>query len=291
MNGFTTALSDRAVLRLTGKDTLKFLQGLLTRDMNKLSDTQALYGLMLTPQGKFLYDFFIVKDGDALLLDVDAAKKAEIISKLTMYKLRSDVQIQDTDYHVHAACGEEVFTLFDGDRTPGKVKKIDSGTAYIDPRTSTMFARMIDCHPERSEGSQANGFFATLRMTEGTLTDYDSVRIHHCVPDVRNDMISEKVFPLHFRMDELNAVDFDKGCYVGQEVTTRSKHRGAIRKSIYTVKGKEKLPEPGTTITTEGKAVGELLSIQDDIALALLEKEAAEGKLMAGTVALRVILH
>lgn len=274
-DSFHTLLSDRAVLRLTGKDCVKLLQGILTRDITKLSDSQALYALMLTPQGKFLYDFFLVKDGDAILLDIDAGKKADIQKKLALYKLRSDVTITETEMTVHALCGDEALKLLDS-TAPGTAVNIPGGHRYIDPRTTGMFVRQL-------------GREIPAGFPEGTLTDYDRIRIHHCVPDTRNDLVPEKFFPLFFRMDELNAIDFDKGCYVGQEVTTRSKHRGNIRRSIYTVHGKAPMPEPGTTITAEGKAVGELLSSFGDTAIALLEKEALEHKLMAGDMHLRVV--
>ncbi len=277
---FYIPLKNRSVIRLSGGDAKKFLQGILTKNMEKLAEHQAVYALMLTPQGKFLYDFFIVQTPDALLLDCDTASLPEILKRLAMYKLRADVAFEDVskEYEVLALPGHS-----EPGEIPGAAKVFQGGIAFADPRTVAMPVRAILPRSQRKSLQEA-GF------SERSMEEYKKLRIVCCIPDTALDMVQEKSFPLHFRMDALNAIDFDKGCYVGQEVTTRTKHLGVVRKTIFTVKGAGNvLPVPGTAIISGDKTVGELLSSIGNIGLVMLEKEAISGTLLAGDVLLELV--
>jgi len=230
-------LANRSVIKIGGEDARSFLQGLITNDINKLSRDAALYAAMLTPQGKYLFDFMMYDDGEAVLLDCEAARKDELLKRLNMYKLRAKVQIEDLPNHF-------VYSANEG---------------FVDPRHAGLGKRII------AEGKNKSGDFA----------EYQRKRISLGVPDSA-DFIPDKSFILQYRFEELNGVDFKKGCYVGQEVTARTKHRGTIRKSLYIVEGQGDLPQFGNEILDDGKVVGVMLGSERDAGLALCEIEAVE---------------
>ncbi len=280
-------LEDRGLLAISGADARTFLQGIITNDVKKLRPDQSIYACLLTPQGKFLFDFFLCEMDGKVFLDMDKERLPALVQRLTMYKLRSDVTITDVseEYAVSALLGEKVFAEADLDRTPGRTKVFCKGIAYIDPRDPALFARSIIERNNHFQAFEAKEFFL------GDEEVYTRLRIQHCVPDGTQDLIPEKSFPLHFGLDALHAIDYDKGCYVGQEVTARTTHRGVVRKTPVTVHGDGDLPEIGTPITAEEKTVGELRSRSGDIGIALIETAALDEKLRAGDVALQVTMQ
>jgi len=238
-------LASRKVIEISGADRKHFLQGLITNDIEKVSPTHAIYALMLTPQGKFLFDFFIIEKGESFLLDVEAGKKEEILKKLKMYKLRSSIDIKETDYNV--------FQIFSGDYPDVIV--------FNDPRSAGILGK--------------RAFAKELRGTDKGEAYYDALRVEKVIPEGGKDLFAEKSFPLQNNMDEVGAIDYNKGCYVGQEVTARSKHRGVIRKRVqkFETSGAAKT---GDAIKIEGKQVGEILSVSGNKMLALVDFEELE---------------
>jgi len=262
----------RAVVAVKGEDAQKFLQGLITNDINKVTSTSAIYTCLLTPQGKFLYDFFICEFDGSLTLDCNLLSAEDLIKRLSMYKLRSKVELVDltADYDVHVLLGDNSFSTLNLKNEAGTATTLEAGVAYTDPRTSNMFIRTILKKDKAENFLKENGF------GPGKLEDYDQLRIDNLVADGDNDLEKDKAFPLQYRMEELNAIDFKKGCYVGQEVTARSKYRGVVRKSTFRVKASSTLPEAGTAIMLDGKQIGELRSHVGDVGIALLDIETAE---------------
>ncbi len=235
-------LENRGLLLLQGEDVKHFLQGILTNDIEKLSPEKSLYAAILTPQGKFLYDFFLYDFEGGVLLEYYQPKTAEILKKLTMYRLRSKVQFTPLEgYSVVAAWGEEA--------------------GLADPRDARMGTRYVTNQPPENTASAAA---------------YHARRIGFTIPEMPNDLVSEESFPLPYNMEEINAIDYKKGCYVGQEVTARTKYRGNIRKKIYTLKFRGEAPRAGEPIRVEDKMVGIMLSGVGNIGLAQLEIESAE---------------
>src|SRR5262245_8080778 len=143
-NNLYIPLENRSIISISGSDNGKFLQGLITNDIKKCNEQRTIYALMLTPQGKFLYDFFISKLDEQFLLDCNTAQLAEIIKKLQMYKLRSNVVIEDrsNEYEVISIIGTKVFKNL-GSMEPGYTKKLPEGIIYIDPRSTNLYARVI----------------------------------------------------------------------------------------------------------------------------------------------------
>lgn len=264
-------LPDRAVFTLEGKDARSFLQGIITQDIHCLTPEHAIYTLLLTPQGKFLFDFFLVVYDDKIWLDANAQRKEELLKRLMMYKLRSDVTITDVsnEYEVAALLGDRVFSN-DLPEERGSTYPFCKGVAYVDPRNTALYARAIIARDNHYQSFEAKDFQL------GQHIDYEVLRIANTVPDGSHDMIPDKSFPLQYRMDQLHAISFDKGCYVGQEVTTRTKHRGVVRKSVFSVIGKQDLPEAGAPIFLQEKKIGEMRSSLGTEGIALLEVESAQ---------------
>jgi folate-binding protein YgfZ len=236
------------------------LQGLVTNDTNELSAEQAVYAGMLTPQGKFMFDMIMVQDDEDVLLDVEAERAADLLRKLTMYKLRADVTLSLEETNVWA--------LFDG-TSP-------SGIAYTDPRHTNMGLRIIATENPVPDAEPLSR------------SDYDARRLEFGVPDGSTDMQVEKYFWLETDAERLNGVSFTKGCYVGQELTARMKHRTTLKKMLVpmTYSGAVSAGDP---ITTEGgKAAGEIKSASGGYALAFLRLEHKDGPLFAGDTRLSV---
>jgi len=237
---------DRAVLRITGEDRVRFLQGLVTNDVRKLA-LGPVYAAMLTPQGKYLADFILVDAGDSILLDVKADMADALAQRLSMYKLRADVQIVPAGLGVQRGLGP----VPDG--------------AVTDPRDPGLGWRLYSPEP----GNPA-------------AIDWDALRVDLCVPETGVELIPQDSFILEMGFERLNGVDHRKGCYVGQEVTARMKHKTELRKGLARVSVAGDA-SPGDRIeTADGKEAGTLRTRSGDRALAYLRFDRAEGPLRAG---------
>ena len=247
-----TTLDNRTILTLSGADVAGFLQNLITNDMAQVTDNQAMYSALLTAQGKFLHDFFVLKWGDDILLDVATDRKDDLLRRLTMYKLRADVTLSEGAFDVYALFGETA------DAAAGTVTKTGDGLRYVDPRLTAMGIRIL----------LPRGSKPTEEATEAPYADYDAHRITHGIPEGGADIIPEKNFLLEANFEELNGVSFTKGCYVGQELTARTKHRAKIKKRLFQITFEGELI-PGQTITSGGKDIAEVRSVQNGHGLAL----------------------
>jgi len=270
-------LSQRSIIRITGDDARPFLQGLISNDIARADGTQGLYAALLTPQGKYLFDFFITADGDALLMDVLGADSEALIKKLTMFKLRSKVTLEDARdaYDVYALYGDDAgAVLADGKQTT----TADGAILYADPRLPGAGVRAIA--PKGWDASTLGGEAATD-------DDYQRHRITLGLPEAPLDLEKEKSILLESGFDELSGVDWKKGCYMGQELTARTKYRGLIKKRLVPV-AIDGAAEPGTDVMQDGKRVGDLRSVHGDIGLAMLRLGAidAGSGLSAGDVTL-----
>jgi folate-binding protein YgfZ len=280
-------LDDRGLIGVIGGGARSFLQGLISNDIEKVGPTRAVYTSLLTPQGKFLHDFFIAqlatdKEPDALVIECEAGRQADLERRLTLYKLRADVSFADLTerYRVTALIGKEALTAVGlGDET-GTSTSFDGGIIFADPRLAVMGARAILPRGGGEAALNEAGF------TSGDRTAYEHLRLEHGLPDGSRDIIVEKFFPLECGLEELNAIDYDKGCYVGQELTARTHHRGIIKKRLMRVNAEGPLPEPGTPILADGKKVGEIRTGRDGKAIAMIRleymEEEAGGALSAG---------
>lgn len=244
-------MSTRRILRLTGTDTDSFLQGLVTNDTRKLDDG-LVYAAILTPQGKYLADFFLKRDGDSVLLDVVEGMADALIKRLNMYKLRADVRIEETNLHLQRGTGPS------------------PEGALPDPRHPDMGWRAYSDAPEADDG-----------------TDWDAIRVRYCIPETGIELTPD-TYILEAGFEPLNGVDFKKGCYVGQEVTARMKHKTQLRKGLRVVAIDGAAPV-GSEILSAGKPAGTLFTQSNGQAIAYLRLDRAGDDMQAGDARLRLL--
>jgi len=255
-------LEDRGVLAVSGADATTFLQGLLTNDVERLQPSEARYAALLTPQGKILFDMIVVRapgEEPSHLIDCAAAQAADLARRLGFYKLRAKVAIANVsvDRAIVAYWGAEPATVAEG-------------LVYADPRDPRLGWRAILPRP----------IAAAVGVEH--VAEYEGLRIAVGAPKGGLDFAYADAFPHDANFDLLHGVDFDKGCYVGQEVVSRMKHRGTARKRVARVKLAGPAPAPGTPVMDRELAVGALGSSSGTEALALLRLDRAEEAKAAG---------
>ena len=262
---------DRALISLTGEDRQAFLQGLVSNDVAKAAPGRALYAAFLTAQGKYLHDIFIAVDGDRLLIECEAARRADLLRRLSLYKLRSKVALaQENTLSVGLCFGEGVLAALHLAPKAGEARAESGGVIFVDPRLAALGARVY--LPASSEPAET-----------GSREDYDRLRISLGVPDGSRDLPVEKAILLENGFDELNAIDWDKGCYMGQELTARTRYRGLVRKRLMPVAIEGPAPEFGAALLLGDKEAGEMRSASGDMGLALVRLEAlGQGALTSG---------
>jgi folate-binding protein YgfZ len=259
-------LPHRSVIAVAGPDRAEFLQGLISNDTAKVGPGRAIWAALLTPQGRFLNDMFVVEDGSGtFLLETERERAAALARKLKMYTLRSKVTVEDR------GAASEVAVVFGADAE--KILPVGGATAFVDPRLPQLGVRVL---------APAGQAAALLGLPEAPLADYDALRLELGVPDGSRDLTVEKALLLESGFDELHGVDWQKGCYMGQELTARTKYRGLIKRRLFPVKVEGDLPAPGTPVERDGREVGEIRSGVGDRAIAMLQLEAARAPLSSG---------
>lgn len=262
---------DRGLVSVTGADGRTFLQGLISQNIDAVSPAQAAYGAFLTPQGKYLHDFCLAEIGERIILDGEQARGDELISRLKRFKLRAKVELASADdLAVYAVFGQDAAGALELPDTPGAARQIGDGIAFVDPRSAGLGCRLI------LPSANAAATLADLPITEAPLEDYETLRIRHAIPDGTRDMDVEKSTLLESNFEALNGIDWGKGCYIGQEVTARTKYRGLLKRQLIPVSVDGDAPAPGSAVCADGKQVGEIRSIHDGIALASLRLDALE---------------
>ncbi len=270
-------LEDRGVLAVGGDEARSFLQGLISNDINKVTADHAIHAALLTPQGKYLHDFFIAQAADGrLLIDCERERLPDLLKRLKMYKLRAKVDLADVseDWTVAALPGFSPTLARIKVASPGDARAADGGVYFIDPRLEELGARAILPSATAEQALGQDG------ATAGERPAYDLLRLSLGVPDGTRDMIVDKSILLESGFDELHGVDWNKGCYMGQELTARTKYRGLIKKRLMPVEIAGPLPEPGTPLILDGKDVGEIRSTAatdgGGLGLALVRLEVLE---------------
>ncbi len=254
MASHCTILQSRRLVKVFGEDAKEFLQNLVSCDVSDLGATSSAFGALLTPQGKILWDFFVFADEQTggFLMDVSADELEAFSKRLAFYKLRAKVTVEhaDEDTHVVAAWGADLPT-----------------DKPLDPRLAEMGVRYVASGAVAQTASEA---------------DYHAHRIGLGIPQSGLDFKLADVFPHDTDMDSLNGVAFSKGCFIGQEVVSRMKHRGTARKRIIKVCAETALPAAGSDILAGEKSVGSLGSSDGSKGLALLRLDRAKTAMDAG---------
>lgn len=267
----------RSVLSVSGEDRRTFLQGLISNDINKAGPDHAIWAGFLTAQGKFLWDLFIAEIGDAFVIDVETARAEEFRKKLSMYKLRAKVTISMAeDMAVYGVLDAAPLGLAGG---AGAAKAVETGVVYVDPRLPELGARAVltSDAPLRAVG-----------LAEVDFSSWDARRIALGVPDGSRDLVVDKSLLLENGFDELGGVDFNKGCYMGQELTARTKYRGLVRKRLLPVTITGAAPDAGTPIMAGEVEAGEMRSSSGSVGLAMIRLEHLAAPLRAGVSTLEV---
>lgn len=245
MNG--EAAPGRRIVGVEGGDALTFLQGLVTNDVSCLAEAPGIvWTALLSPQGKYLADFFVVATGTGFLLDLPEPLADATLRRLSLYRLRADVRLVASPLCPHRGLGPA------------------PEGAFPDPR-----------HP-------ALGWRAYAETSGDTpMIDWDAIRVEHLIPETGAELIPEESYILEMGFERLHGVDFRKGCYVGQEVTARMKHKTELRKGLVRLHV-DGPAVPGTTILAEGREAGVLHTVSGNRALAWLRLDRAEGPMQAG---------
>ena len=255
-----TWLENRGILRVSGEDRVTFMQGLVSNDVRKVSPERALHSAFLTAQGKFLHEFFIVESNEAFLLDAESSRLADLKKRLSLYKLRSKLVIEEVpELKVAVAFGEKP------DKEAGTAWAFGEGVAYVDPRLAEAGLRFI-LTDEKA--------LSAYSLTDSA--EYDLHRLALGLPDGSRDLLPEKSVLLENGFEELNGVDWEKGCYCGQELTARTRYRGLIKKRLFPVRIEGSPPPSGLPITKGGDEAGEMRSARGNRGLALLRLEKLE---------------
>jgi tRNA-modifying protein YgfZ len=245
-------LNDRALVRIGGADAETFLQGLFTCDLEDLEPGHAAFGALLTPQGKILFDFFLIRMADGYLADVASSIAADFVRRLNFYRLRARVEFSMVENTTVLACWQ-------------KRPETDGALCVADPRMAEMGWRLYgDAAPDCAAG------------------DYLAHRVSLGMPSGGEDYAYGDTFPHEALMDQFRGVDFSKGCFVGQEVVSRMQHRGTARKRVVMASAETKLPAPGTEIRAGSTVLGQLGSVSQNHGLALVRLDRAAREIASG---------
>lgn len=269
-------LPDRAVIRVSGPDRVSFLQGLVSNNIETISPEKSGYGALLSPQGKFLFDFFVYhQDEDSLLIECERGENgeraAELLKKLRMYKLRAKAELTDVSdsYDVIAVFGKDALSSLSLDPTPGATAHMADGIKAVDPRLAAMGARVLLPKNALAE-------MAAIGAEESDVETYHQMRVMLGIPNGSEEMEVDKSILLESGFEELGGVDFKKGCYMGQELTARTKYRGLVRKRLLPVKIDGPAPNTGTPIMNGDKEAGIIRSVHGEFGLALVRLERVD---------------
>jgi folate-binding protein YgfZ len=256
-SGFVT-FERRGVVAVGGTDARKFLNDLITAEIGRTDNGSAVYGGLLTPQGKILFDFIVFPDGERFLFDLPRRLVPDFVKRLSFYRLRAKVEIADL------SAERSVIASWGGERPA-----VD-GRIAPDPRLAALGYR----------GIAAKGTPTPTGQVAVSEADYDAHRIGLGAPEGGIDFAFGDTFPHDADMDQLGGVDFDKGCYVGQEVVSRMQHRGTARRRIVMAAGSGLTP--GTEIKAGDRPLGNLASAADGVGLALIRLDRAKEAMDAG---------
>ncbi len=263
--------TDRGLLAIEGEDRQSFLQGLVSNDVSRVDPGHAIYAAFLNPQGRFLHEFFIVALEGALYLDCEAERLEDLRRRLSLYRLRAKVSLRDASPSMAVAVlyGSTALAALGLPSDPGAARAFGRGMAYVDPRTPAIGARAV--LPREPSDVLAQAGFAP-----GNAADYEGLRLTLGLPDGSRDLEVEKALLLENGFDACNGIDWQKGCYIGQEVTARMKHRALVKRRLMPVRIDGPPPAPGSAILFDGAEAGQMRTAADGIGLALLRLEAIE---------------
>ena len=285
----TCILEDRGIIYIEGPDTKEFLQNIITNNLNKISDKQSIYSSLLTAQGKYLFDFILVKHKKGYLIDCEKMELENLIKALKIYKLRSKVEILNlsNEFAVASLSFEKYLSLEDN-QTPGFTFKYREDSILLDPRNIKLGARLI---------SNLEKLYMSLKKLDLKIIDknvYYKESFDLGIAQINSTKLKDKIFGIECNFEELDAIDFKKGCFVGQENTSRIKLRNKLRRRLLPIKIKEGKILEGDLIKFNNSDVGRIL-IHDPFPFALVKvtdpniKEFLKKDLVCGSAKVEII--
>ena len=247
-------LKDRGVLLISGHDSKDFLQNLVTNDINKVTETQSCFSSLLTPQGKYLFDFMIVKHKDGYFLDCELNQINGLINRLNVYKLNSKIEITNLShkFQVTVMSNEKFISINNSKNHEGTTITYRDDPFFIDPRNKKLGARGI---------VNLEKLYLSIKKLELKLEDsrnYYELSYNLGIAQINTKNLQEKIFGLECNFEELNGIDFKKGCYVGQENTARMKLKNKVRKKLFAIKSNDKL-KIGSDINFNSIKIGQIV--------------------------------
>jgi len=247
-------LKDRGVLLISGQDSKDFLQNLVTNDINKVTETQSCFSSLLTPQGKYLFDFMIVKHKDGYFLDCELNQINGLINRLNVYKLNSKIEITNLShkFQVTVISNEKFISINNSKNHEGTTITYRDDPFFIDPRNKKLGARGI---------VNLEKLYLSIKKLELKLEDsknYYELSYNLGIAQINTKNLQEKIFGLECNFEELNGIDFKKGCYVGQENTARMKLKNKVRKKLFAIKSNDKL-KIGSDINFNSIKIGQIV--------------------------------
>tara|TARA_B100000686_G_C16631069_1_gene884710 strand:- start:321 stop:1199 length:879 start_codon:yes stop_codon:yes gene_type:complete len=247
-------LKDRGLAYISGPDAENFLQNIVTNDVKKVNDSSSCFASLLTPQGKYLFDFIIIKHKQGYFLDCEKSQIDQLIDRLNIYKLNSKIELFNlsNEFEVAVISKEKFLTLKDAKNVEGNTVKYNEDPVVLDPRSKSLGGRLI-----------ANLEKLTLSLKNLGLKSEDSKKYYELshklgIAQINTKNLQEKIFGLECNFEELNGIDFKKGCYVGQENTARMKMKSKLRKRLIPLETKEKI-KSGSEIKFQNESVGKVL--------------------------------
>ena len=248
-------LEDRGILYLNGKDVKEFLQNIISNDINKVNDSSSCFASLLTPQGKYLFDFIIVKHKNGYFIDCEKENIEELFKKLTLYKLRSNVEILNlSNEFIVAVISKEKYLSFENAKDlEGNTIKYREDPIVLDPRLKDLGARLI-INLEKLYLS-----LKKLELKSNDINQYYQLTCNLGVPQVDTKQLQNKIFGVECNLEELNGIDFKKGCYVGQENTARIKLKDKLSKRLFSIDVIDGKLDKDEIVSLDQKEIGKLL--------------------------------
>ena len=256
-------LKQNSFFSIAGKDKYDFIQGLISNDIFLLKKNKSIYSAMLSPQGKFLFDFFIISYNDQLIFECSEKTMSELIKKLEFYKLQRDIKIKKISIFKSYLLNPNNFNDLDS------IEISEDLFYFIDPRNNNFFLKVY---------STEKIFFDIknkLELSELTFEAMEKERLKNTIPDSTKDFEINKSLLLELRLDKLNCISWEKGCYMGQELTARTKYRGNVKKKLYGLKIKGDLKKQ-KEIYFKNKLIGEIKSYDKNLGIGILKIEESE---------------
>jgi len=267
-------LDDRIIIEIIGTDTKDFLQPLITNNIDLVSSKKSIYAALLSPQGKYIFDFFIFENSINGHLSIDCAKNrcAELLEKLNIYKLRYKINFNINNnisiFSIYGTDYSELELNLKEVSLEGSTEKNNNNTILVDPRNKKLGLRIYSDLSSPIEGFN--------KIPDGEKSDLDYIRIALSVPNPDLDLEIEKSFLIENNFEFINAIDFKKGCYVGQENTARQKYRGTAKKKLFLIRVIGNDIINGTKIYYNERVVGTMRSSCKDIGLATIRTDFYE---------------